>query len=138
MIILQEGINNDEEMNYGKVTYQSITSDCFFALFSNFKVFSQEIFIKGLEDIPIYSEMNYVEDSLILFDKINGRYVSTKTKGKYPQKEVQEFYKKILPNLGWKIKKKNLSPRPVNRKSLGRLTSSIKNLLGILVLSVEL
>tara|TARA_B100001029_G_C15018425_1_gene428919 strand:+ start:932 stop:1318 length:387 start_codon:yes stop_codon:yes gene_type:complete len=82
-----------------------------FALFSNFKVFSQEIFIEGLEDIPIYSEMNYVEDSLILFDKINGRYVSTKTKGKYPQKEVQEFYKKILPNLGWKIKKKNLFER---------------------------
>ena len=82
-----------------------------FALFSNFKVFSQEIFIEGLEDIPIYSEMNYVEDSLILFDKINGRYVSTKTKGKYPPKEVQEFYKKILPNLGWKIKKKNLFER---------------------------
>ena len=62
-------------------------------------------FINGLEDIPLYKKMEYVEDSLILFDKIDGRYVSVEINGDYEEKEVIDFYKMILPNLGWKEKK---------------------------------
>ena len=62
-------------------------------------------FINGLEDIPLYKKMEYVEDSLILFDKIDGRYVSVEISGDYKEEEVIEFYKMILPNLGWKEKK---------------------------------
>ena len=49
--------------------------------------------------------MEYVEDSLILFDKIDGRYVSVEITGYYDKEKVLKFYKKILPNLGWKEKK---------------------------------
>ncbi len=87
----------------------------FFALCLQTKVYAQDIFIEGLGDIPIYKEMDYVEDSLILFDKVDGRYVSTKTKGKYSKKEVKEFYFKTLPNLGWKIQKKNFFDRDGER-----------------------
>ncbi len=59
-------------------------------------------FINGLEDIPLYKKMEYVEDSLILFDKIDGRYVSVEIYGDYKEEEVVKFYKKILPNLGRK------------------------------------
>ena len=59
-------------------------------------------FINGLEDIPLYKKMEYVEDSLILFDKIDGRYVSVEINGDYEEEEVIEFYKMILPNLGWR------------------------------------
>ena len=62
-------------------------------------------FINGLEDIPLYKKMEYVEDSLILFDKIDGRYVSVEINGDYEEEEVIEFYKMILPNLGWNEKK---------------------------------
>ena len=62
-------------------------------------------FINGLEDIPLYKKMEYVEDSLILFDKIDGRYVSVEINGDYEEKEVIGFYKMILPNLGWREKK---------------------------------
>ena len=62
-------------------------------------------FINGLEDIPLYKQMEYVEDSLILFDKIDGRYVSVEINGDYEEEEVIEFYKMILPNLGWSEKK---------------------------------
>ena len=62
-------------------------------------------FINGLEDIPLYKKMEYVEDSLILFDKIDGRYVSVEITGDYGEDEVIDFYKSILPNLGWKEKK---------------------------------
>ncbi len=49
--------------------------------------------------------MEHVEDSLILFDKIDGRYVSVEITGDYDEDKVLKFYKKILPNLGWKEKK---------------------------------
>ena len=53
-------------------------------------------FINGLEDIPLYKKMEYVKDSLILFDKIDGRYVSVEINGDYEEEEVIEFYKMIL------------------------------------------
>jgi hypothetical protein len=59
-------------------------------------------FLVGLDDIPIYKEMKYVEDSLIMFDKIDGRFVSTEISGDYKKKDVEKFYNKALPNLGWK------------------------------------
>ena len=59
-------------------------------------------FLVGLDDIPIYKEMKYVEDSLIMFDKIDGRFVSTEISGNYKKKDVEKFYNKALPNLGWK------------------------------------
>ena len=62
-------------------------------------------FINELEDIPLYKKMEYVEDSLILFDKIDGRYISVEITGNYDEEKVLKFYKKILPNLGWKEKK---------------------------------
>ena len=58
-------------------------------------------FINGIEDIPIFKEMEYVEDSLVLFDKVDGRYVSSEINGRYEKSEITDFYNKILPNLGW-------------------------------------
>ena len=71
---------------------------CFVVPFGSFAL----KFINGLEDIPLYKKMEYVEDSLILFDKIDGRYVSVEINGNYKEEEVIEFYKMILPNLGWR------------------------------------
>ena len=70
-----------------------------------------ETFLNGIDDIPIYKNMVYVEESLVMFDKINGRFVSTEITGKYNHLEVSEFYKNILPNLGWKFISKNLYRR---------------------------
>lgn len=59
-------------------------------------------YINGIEDIPIFKNMVYVEDSLVLFDKTEGRYVSSEIIGDYDQQEIMTFYSLILPNLGWK------------------------------------
>ena len=77
----------------------------FFIIFIYFSLIGSLLslkFISGMEDIPIYKEMKNVEDSLILFDKIDGRYVSSEIIGDYKEEEVINFYYKILPNLGWK------------------------------------
>ena len=70
-----------------------------------------EAFLKGIDDIPTYKNMVYVEESLVMFDKINGRFISTEIIGKYNYSEVSEFYNKILPNLGWKLVTKNVYNR---------------------------
>ena len=72
---------------------------------------ASEEFLKGLEDIPLYKSMTHVENSLVMFDKINGRFVSTEITGPYKYEEVSNFYNKILPNLGWKITNNNLFER---------------------------
>ena len=81
----------------------------FVLIFISSKALSEN-FLKGIDDIPAYKNMVYVEESLVMFDKINGRFVSTEIIGKYNYSEVSEFYKNS-PNLGWKLITKNLYRR---------------------------
>ena len=73
--------------------------------------------------------MEYVEESLILFDKIDGRYVSVEIAGDYDEDKVLKFYKNILPNLGWKEKKSLIFNR--NSEILEIISKKEKNKLYI-------
>ena len=66
-----------------------------------------EQFVNGLGDVPIFKDMRSIEDSYILFDKVDGRYLYSEIMGEYEILEIQNYYKKVLPNLGWKLYKKN-------------------------------
>ena len=74
-------------------------------------VFCKNTFVEGLSDVPAYKKMTNVKDSLVLFDKLDGRYVSSEIKGDYKEVEVRKFYGKVLPNLGWKEINKDLFRR---------------------------
>ena len=71
-----------------------------------FQVLAEQ-FVYGLGDVPIFKDMKSIEDTYILFDKVEGRYLYSEIKGEYEVLEVQEYYKKVLPNLGWESLKKN-------------------------------
>ena len=73
----------------------------FFLLLGSYKAHSEEKFVNGLEDVPLYENMVNNIDSLVLFDSSEGRVVSTEVFGNVKIKDVQDFYKSILPNLGW-------------------------------------
>ena len=99
----------------------------FFFLLS-FLVFAED-FIYGLDDIPVYKNMRYVENSNVLFDKIDGRFVSSEMVGKYEIKEIKTFYNSVLPNLGWKKVKENIFERDtefleIKLESTGSLSSA--------------
>ena len=66
-----------------------------------------EQFVYGLDDVPIFKDMKSIEDTYVLFDKAEGRYLYSEIKGEYEVLEIQEYYKKVLPNLGWKSYEKN-------------------------------
>ena len=74
--------------------------------FLSFQVIAEE-FVYGLGDVPIFKDMSSIEDSYIIFDKVDGRYLYSEIKGKYEILEIKEYYKKVLPNLGWKFFEKN-------------------------------
>ena len=93
-----------------------------------FLVFAED-FIYGLDDIPVYKNMRYVENSNVLFDKIDGRFVSSEMVGNYEIKEIKIFYNSVLPNLGWKKVKENIFERgteflEIKLESSGSLSSA--------------
>ncbi len=79
-------------------------------LFPGFNVLAEN-FVLGIDDIPIYADMENVDDSLILFDSVNGRFVSSELIGEGIIKDAQNFYETVLPNLGWIKKKDNFFVR---------------------------
>ena len=86
-------------------------------IFLNFTIFlisslvTAGDFVYGLDDIPVYKDMTYVENSNVLFDKINGRFVSSEMIGNYKINDIKEFYTSVLPNLGWEKVNENLFQR---------------------------
>ena len=83
---------------------------CIFFIFFSFGSPAND-FVHGLGDIPIFKDMQNEEDSLVLFDKAEGRFAYSEIIGEYTVKEIEKFYNTVLPNLGWKKKKKNLFKR---------------------------
>ena len=81
-----------------------------FSFLISFLAFAED-FVYGLEDIPVYKNMRYVENSNVLFDKIDGRFVSSEMVGKYEIKEIKIFYNSVLPNLGWEKVEENIFER---------------------------
>jgi len=94
---------------------RNVRSNMIFLLFLIVKDFCFQVsaseFVYGLEEIPVYREMEYVDESNVLFDKINGRYVSSEIIGNYNVEEIESYYSSILPNLGWLRVNENLFER---------------------------
>ena len=62
---------------------------------------------KGILSMHSSANVGKNGDSYIIFDKVDGRYLYSEIRGKYEILEIQEYYKKVLPNLGWKFFEKN-------------------------------
>ena len=81
-----------------------------FLVISSFFAVAED-FVYGLDDIPVFKEMRYIENSNVLFDKIDGRFVSSEMIGNYSIEDIEEFYISVLPNLGWEEVNVNLFQR---------------------------
>ena len=81
-----------------------------FLVISSFSAVAED-FVYGLDDIPVFKEMRYIENSNVLFDKIDGRFVSSEMIGNYSIEDIEEFYISVLPNLGWEEVNVNLFQR---------------------------
>ena len=73
-------------------------------LYKSTLLFANEniLFVEGIDDLPIFENMKNNKESLVIFDTNEGRFVKTEIYGKVKLEKAKIFYKKILPNLGWK------------------------------------
>lgn len=72
----------------------------------------QKIYILGSDDIPLFTGLTLIEDDSSDFDSVLGSISISKYSGNVTVKDVQDFYIKTLPQMGWmltKIKGSDLS-----------------------------
>ena len=67
----------------------------------------EEIFVNGIEELPVIKNMQNMPESLIYFDTNKGRFVQSKIVGNQSISQIKDFYENILPNLGWEKIDKN-------------------------------
>ena len=58
-------------------------------------------FVEGIIDLPVFKNMNNLNENLLIFDTNQGRLIKAEIKGKEELSEAKSFYEEILPNLGW-------------------------------------
>ena len=64
-------------------------------------------FVHGIEDLPLYKGMTNSDEGLVVFDANQGRIIISEIFGEVEISEAENFYYKILPNLGWQAREKN-------------------------------
>ena len=74
-------------------------------------VWSSEKFITGFSDLPIMPGMQELPDANISFDTASGRIVEAFAKTEQNVEKILSFYKSVLPQLGWKVKRDTLFVR---------------------------
>lgn len=62
-------------------------------------------FVKGSEDIPLVSNLELMENNNVDFDSASGSFVTVDYKSPIALVEVQVFYLKTLPEMGWRLVK---------------------------------
>ena len=78
-----------------------------YILFWSFIFCEEQLFVDGIEELTLKSNMRNLNESLIFFDTNKGRFIQAKIIGRVNIGKVKEFYDKILPNLGWEPIQKN-------------------------------
>ena len=68
-------------------------------------------FLTGFGDLPLMKNLAPVPDSETVFDTPAGRIVEGYAAGEVPRESVETFYRKSLPQLGWRRTKPNVYRR---------------------------
>jgi hypothetical protein len=97
------------------------TSSCGFlqkaADISNISSEPKAQYVVGAADIPLYQGLNFIAEESSNFDTISGNIVSSKYIGDVKAKDVQNFYLKTLPQLGWKVDEKSIEKLMLKRNN---------------------
>jgi hypothetical protein len=58
-------------------------------------------FVAGTEDVPLMPGLRNQENTLVVFDKPQGRIVEVEARGRVTRAAAEKFYADSLPPLGW-------------------------------------
>ena len=62
---------------------------------------AQSSFSSAIDDLPLMDGLNEAEGGTMVFDSSSGRIVEALSSGKVTRRQVIEFYRETLPQLGW-------------------------------------
>jgi len=62
----------------------------------------QDVLLQDL-DIPLYAGLAEDKDGRVVFDQPEGRIIQSRATGMVEATKVSDFYRIVLPALGWKI-----------------------------------
>ena len=77
---------------------------------TSFEAQAQETqFFDSLYDVPVMPELVEIKDMALSFDKPHGRiaYAGALSSVELSSKNILDFYKKSLPQMGWNVLKNN-------------------------------
>lgn len=63
---------------------------------------AQQVFLSGIDDLPLMPGLTELPESGVVFDKPSGRIVETYAEGPVTRESVIAFYRRTLPQLGWR------------------------------------
>ena len=69
----------------------------------NYNIAYTQGFLDCIEDIPLMNELVEKKDSCFYFDSNEGRVANVEVEGNLDKNDILDFYRNILPQLGWKI-----------------------------------
>jgi hypothetical protein len=75
-------------------------------------------FLSGFGDLPLMKGLAAVADSETVFDTPDGRIVEAYAAGRVSRERVESFYRKSLPQLGWRREKRNVYRREEERLTI--------------------
>ena len=58
-------------------------------------------FLSAVPEIPLAPGMQENVENTLVFDKPEGRIIATEALTDRPTEEILEYYRTVLPNLGW-------------------------------------
>lgn len=73
-------------------------------------------FVQGSEDIPLLVGMNKMLDESLGFDSDSGSIMASSYETKIDLEKVHAFYKKTLPQMGWKLTKSDMAKLSFKRE----------------------
>ncbi|WP_138378976.1 hypothetical protein [Luteithermobacter gelatinilyticus] len=54
-------------------------------------------------DVPLYEGLREEPEERVVFDSAEGRIIQARARGGVPARKIYDFYKVVLPSLGWRI-----------------------------------
>ncbi|WP_321395468.1 hypothetical protein [Emcibacter sp.] len=82
----------------------------------------QESFMTDL-DLPLFPGTLEIEDERVVFDSPGGRIIKAMASGKVAALEVYDYYRVVVPSLGWKVSQNPVPDDQCDEESLYCLTA---------------
>ena len=85
------------------------------ALASAMPARADDVFVAGLEDLPLMPRLVEHSDERLAFEGAGGRIVESTASGPVARAEIVDFYARTLPELGWRAEREGVWAREGER-----------------------